>query len=456
MNYEDIKLQFDAVIAHSQGIPCPQTDDLFEKWAKNKERFIRDFGGLRKCLGEVSIQLDDQARAKRIVALLDEIDNVCGNWRLMDFIQQNAGNFYTNITVEDFEIRDMWSDKVEKIIPAGMKIIKAFKMFETGDNLTYLQDYASRIIQEDKICGKLYMSVHPLDYLSASMNNHNWRSCHALDGEYRAGNLSYMADKTTIITYITTDKDEVLPLFPPAVVWNSKKWRMWLYVSEDYDIAFAGKQYPFASDEILNVIKKSDFFEYGHDWSHWLNHYIDEEVICINGKYLPIRGKLYDLEEVVKDKSASDDTTLHFNDVLRSCTYIYPNYLVKRNYGWARHMFDDPRVTVGEVVMCLHCGRHPITDPETMRCNACELEYGHEENDTYGRCDNCGSRMLNDDAIQLENGDYVCEDCYDRYCFTCSRCGQIYYNKDKHYDEVLDRVICNMCKVELEEEENGN
>ena len=28
------------------------------------------------------------------------------------------------------------------------------------------------------------------DYLSLSENAFNWRSCHALDGEYRAGNLS--------------------------------------------------------------------------------------------------------------------------------------------------------------------------------------------------------------------------------------------------------------------------
>ena len=40
--------------------------------------------------------------------------------------------------------------------------------------------------------GYLYLSIHPLDYLSISETNHGWRSCHALDGEYRNGNLSYL------------------------------------------------------------------------------------------------------------------------------------------------------------------------------------------------------------------------------------------------------------------------
>ena len=47
------------------------------------------------------------------------------------------------------------------------------------------------ILQDVKVSGDLVLSVHPLDYLSISDNNHNWYSCHSLDGEYGAGNLGY-------------------------------------------------------------------------------------------------------------------------------------------------------------------------------------------------------------------------------------------------------------------------
>ena len=73
--------------------------------------------------------------------------------------------------------------------------------------------------------------MHPLDYLSLSENTYNWRSCHSLDGEYRAGNLSYMMDKSTVICYLKSNDDVILSNFGPEVKWNSKKWRVLLYFS---------------------------------------------------------------------------------------------------------------------------------------------------------------------------------------------------------------------------------
>ena len=128
------------------------------------------------------------------------------------------------------------------MIPRGMKIVKSFKYFEKDeDTLADIQSAASMIIQEDKIEGKLCMSVHPLDFLSLSENTYNWRSCHALDGDYRAGNLSYMVDSSTVICYLKSDRDERLPNFPPEVKWNSKKWRVLLFFSNDWDMIFAGR-----------------------------------------------------------------------------------------------------------------------------------------------------------------------------------------------------------------------
>lgn len=46
-----------------------------------------------------------------------------------------------------------------------MKLVKAFKYFEENSrSLEDIQNYASRIIQEDKIEGTLCFSVHPLDF----------------------------------------------------------------------------------------------------------------------------------------------------------------------------------------------------------------------------------------------------------------------------------------------------
>ena len=101
--------------------------------------------------------------------------------------------------------------------------------------------------------------VHPLDFLSTSENTHNWRSCHALDGEYRSGNLSHMVDHSTVICYLKSGREEKLPNFPPDVLWNSKKWRVLFYMADRWDMVFAGRQYPFSTETGLDYVKNKVF-----------------------------------------------------------------------------------------------------------------------------------------------------------------------------------------------------
>lgn len=77
-------------------------------------------------------------------------------------------------------------------IPLGSKLSKSFKRFINSQEIVrWAQDTASRYMQENKIEGYLYLSIHPLDFLTISENNENWWSCQSLDGDYRSGNLSY-------------------------------------------------------------------------------------------------------------------------------------------------------------------------------------------------------------------------------------------------------------------------
>ena len=148
----------------------------------------------------------------------------------------------------------MEEQKRESLIESFLE--KQASNFEEDEKtLSAMQDYASTVIQENKITGKLCISVHPLDYLSSSENTYKWKSCHSLNGEYRAGNLSYMCDTSTIICYIKGEEEAKLPNFPSDVLWNSKKWRVLLNISDYKDIVFAGRQYPFSSIDLLNKVK---------------------------------------------------------------------------------------------------------------------------------------------------------------------------------------------------------
>ena len=321
--YKEIQENFNKVIEYSQEF-CPNTDLLFSDWYKAKEKFIKLFNGklIVNC-GEVSFALDKQTKDEKISEFLDSIDFEYHLHDLTAFIDTQREGFYKNEISKEYMYHDTR-------IPVGSKLVKSFKHFITNKTLLEeIQNRASMLIQDDKIHGELCFSVHPLDFLSLSETTYKWRSCHALDGEYRAGNLSYMCDSSTVICYLKAKDDKKLPNFPPDVKWNSKKWRCLLFFSESEQEIFYGRQYPMFSYDamyqiLLDLWAKKIINKQGHI-DEWIPPYKDfiNKVPCelggsfgLQDRYYPIRRKLYPIREIVEDKSE-----LHFNDLLRSSCY---------------------------------------------------------------------------------------------------------------------------------------
>lgn len=433
--YEDIKEQFKRVIEYSQDIPNPQVDYLFREWEKQKEKFIKRFGGLiYEWPGPIEFTLDDTQKRARAMEFANTVSDTFNNPELAEFIDNNLDSFFDN------KVSNSRGQAVE-----GMKLLKAFKFFEPNKAaLRNIQDMASNIIQENEIKGTLCFSVHPLDFLSSSENTYNWRSCHSLDGEYRSGNLSYMVDDTTFMVYLKGADNQALSRFG-EISWNSKKWRMLIHGTDD--IIFAGRQYPFSSksgiDTVLNIYNNLILDEQrpsiSSKYSSWRADYVDTYVPYdatdmsdtrdLNGLYLVYANQLVEINKVVKEAY----NTLNYNDVLKSTCYKYPYYAVSDSYAY--HSLDDlleRPVVVGGEIPCLHCGQELISNPETMRCDDCELEFGTEENDVYSTCDCCGARIYVDDAMSVgDYGDLICDSCFQSHAFVCECCGGVYYEADK-------------------------
>lgn len=443
-----IKEQCKEVIRFSQGIPDPHLDYVFREWEANKKRFIDRFGGLIFEWPEpIEFTLDPVEKKKRAMDFVECVSRTFDNEELAEFLDLNLETFFENKV----------SNSGGKKIPEGMKLIKAFKYFESNKRaLRDMQDIASQMIQENKVKGTLCFSVHPLDFLSSSENTYNWRSCHALDGEYRAGNLSYMVDETTFMVYLKGSDDNILPAFPGNVKWNSKKWRMLIHASTNDYLMFAGRQYPFNSksgiDLVLNIYNNMMGDDRWSKYHAWCEDYIDsyvpvhaedgENARLLETKYLVYRDRLVAIDEVVKQGR----NALNYNDVLHSTCYKYPYYAVLSGWHNEQWLKDSP-IEVGEEVPCLHCGDELIFNAETMRCDDCELNYGFEDNDNYGHCECCGCRIHYDDAYYVGD-DYVCDHCFNNECFVCDNCGEAYYNSEKHCVEVeQDEVeyICSHC-----------
>lgn len=467
----DIQSKFNKVVKYSQHLKGEvNTDELFKDWRTNKSVFINAWHGkLIQELGEITFHLSEEQRAKAVSNVIDQIEylyKVSGigypDFRfddLVNFILENQDNFFENI------VKKSWKNGDGIEIPKGMKILRAFKYFCTDKNLLNdMQSVASMAIQNDKVTGILCMSVHPLDFLSVSENAHNWRSCHALDGEYRAGNLNYMADECTVICYLKSDHKSQLPRFPEDIKWNSKKWRMLLFFNSDYSFMMAGRQYPFFENSLLLPIRDEVNRMFGTKFSGWFDFYRkldtvrsfleDENSSNIYefpyyDKYLCVGNKLIAMKKFVQN----EDGTLQFNDLLESSSYTEPYYSFQLHYGhWSGNYYNSPatksrnvaKIKVGKKCKCLECGKEDITMSEAFLCNHCMIDENQAiDEDVFGQCEICGCIYVLEEGgnilNQFNNNINVCPDCLND-ATKCENCGELYES-----NAIDEKGLCPIC-----------
>lgn len=452
----EIKNQFKAVISYSQGISDPKVDKLFDQWLDAKRDFIEAMNGqlIYEFPEKVSFSLDTKERNARIDDFVKTIESCWDNYQLANFVTNMREGFFNNIVIQDYEVN---GKKIQK----GMKLVKAFKFFEEDKYaLTDIQNYASRIIQEDKIEGNLCISVHPLDFLSLSENTHNWRSCHALDGGFRSGNLSYMVDKCTFICYLKSDKEERLPNFP--FKWNSKKWRVLLYFSTDWNMIMAGRQYPFTTDIGMNFILTDLLQKSGlcrnSSWGNWHDEILkritfsdNKGCFNLNHLYIPVGNELVRLDDLVEDAPGS----MQFNDLLRSSCYS-PMYAFRQHYGHYNPWYgsecgesraDFTKFIIGGSVPCLRCEKELLEITESMQCIDCEEQYGTLDGDNFGYCSCCGRHIYLDHGHWIDD-DIICDQCYNAETGRCDHCDRIVFNEDLSFNRELEEYLCKDCQEE--------
>lgn len=442
----ELKSQVEDVIKYSQGYKGDEFNclPLLEQWFEAKKYYIERWDGklIYEVENPVSFELSAKEKLNRLDEFINTVSMVFDNEDLADFLYHTREDFFNNCLSDDY-----WycGEKISK----GMKITRAFKFFADGKALEDMQTMASMLLQEDKVTGKLCFSVHPLDFLSSSENNHKWRSCHALDGEYRSGNLSYMVDKCTVICYLRTDGEPVkLPHFPSSIPWNDKKWRMLLFVSKGQNCMMAGRQYPFFSKSALDVIAENfiqfNAMNYVPRWSPWYHDYLTTTErreypydADLYGKHINMNCKIYSMEDIVIDKSK-----LHYNDLLFSTCYT-------PYYCWYRNTGTDllPKFEVGGEPLCPCCGKHPLKYSDLLVCVDCGAVVADGEDELFAYCSCCDTRVFRDDMRYVESfGSCICPNCYETETQSCERCGVNWGRCDLYFNEQTEQYLCPCCR----------
>ena len=448
-DYKDIQKDFDKVLCHSQNQASVNTDNLFKKWAESKARFIDKMNGQIICESpnEISITLPKEAREQRINNYIEVVWRISGE--IGEFLETEKEGLLDNKTCIETTIRN-------HTIPVGMKIGKVlhkfFNVYCTEEQLEWIIQELSRLIQENTVSGRLCLSVHPLDYLSLSENQHKWRSCHALDGEYRGGNLSYMCDEVTVITYIKSNENVVLPHFPDSVPWNNKKWRCLMFFDKRRHIIWAGRQYPFTSDSALDTVDSKllnifNYFEkdypyYRTGWQYQTFKNVvpmfkqdSTQSYELTEPYLLWNSRIYPVSNFVKDNKYS----YAYNDLLNSHFYT-PVYL---QYGYTNFSNTEiPPIEIGGEAPCIHCGKSHFFDSQTMLCADDVLTCSDEDIDGVCICPRCGERFLEDDG-RMYQGELFCNECYEEMdIHTCPQCGEDFCADEGYYDEKSGNLYC--------------
>ena len=247
---------------------------------------------------------------------------------------------------------------------------------------TVLINY-SKLRQSFITKGTICFSIHPIDFLTMSLNNCKWSSCcNIQNGEYKKTAIEMMMDEYTISTYVPSNSISLN--INNNLIWNSKKWRCHYVLDCKNKIAVQGDQYPFDFNLLINqinmiLIKKlkieSPYFVDAHTIQDKINY-----SILSDGQYC-FEKTLYD-NEIIKEKE---------NIVIE----IIPN------------------------LICPSCG-YPNHDGENCSfiCYNCRTPDGY--------CSICGAGLYSNDhecGVYIEDDDKnICFDCYDKYYTSCYEC----------------------------------
>lgn len=391
MMTEEIKQQIKDVIRWSQdrfyptwGVDGPKVDQICSLWETNKAELYKVFGNklIVEC-GEYEFELDNDAKDRRRQSVVQDLE-WAGHYCAASFIQSlPLEDFYNNRTSQKHEIPGIGTGSY---VPVGMKVSKALKFFIDNEGaLRHYQDRISNIMQANNFSGTLCLSIHPLDYLSSSENTSNWRSCHALDGEYAAGNLSYMTDPSTVVCYLKSNDPVQLDNFPQDLLWNNKKWRMLLHVSPGkHSVCVAGREYPIhlsgardAVKEVFDKLRRANQFGGRLDcecrtYSPWSDLVVvagidnHNEQLPLSKSYRVIKGCLVAMDDLV----VPSKDHLHYSDATISHIYPYPHICWDKSYRYTSYI---PTIPTGnpEKLKCLACGDAYIDRPDSMLCDYC-------------------------------------------------------------------------------------
>ena len=295
-----------------------------------------------------------------------------------------------NTILEDKELISGKGKSVK--IKKGGKITRALKNFISDKELlNEIQVKYSQIVNTKKLKGTLCLSIHPLDYLTVSVNSSGWTSCfNTIDrGEYCASTLCLTSSPNTMVAYLKGHEDMEIGR---DIVWNNKRWRALVTIGKDCESVHVGRNYPYNSEDLI---------------------------VAVTDMVGELAQKKYAQVEFESNKIKIYTPYNMYNDA------AHDHYTVAVTDKW----FENNELDTQEEIQI---------SPEGAICPKCGDPYDYNEFDICcdncydgDRCCYCDSPLPNDCGTYVPSMDgYVCDCCIDDHFGYCDHCEEYYPYED--------------------------
>ena len=299
-------------------------------------------------------------------------------------------------------------------INAGEKIMRALRkicqLLNLSASYERLRQQHAQILSQKTLTGQLCLSIHPLDYATASDNANGWSSCMSWqeDGCYRLGTVEMMNSPMVICAYL---KSNVQEMQFSSYTWPSKKWRAWIIVTKE--AILCNRNYPYDSDDLSKECIK------------WVAQLAQRN---LGWDFFPNIARCETIEEELGIK-LDYRTNFMYNDFRSDMWATMRPNLPKGHY----------RINYSGVANCMNCGEeihfYGAQDSSTLCCDDCSAVVYCSE------C-NCIIHENEEEFYYGPNGEILCPECFCQNVTHCENCDtDVYVEETLHVSIPLNEKL---------------
>lgn len=436
-------------------LPDNRLPTFLSSWNSEKEQLFQIFGEklrLERPIVYNTPKKEIQNKVDDVIAKHDRFIDMLRNTINNNIPREDGAIFnsvYGTLTISSTLVDNVYPERTWQNLPydlhtpqgnririaAGVKPMRIIG--KLAHAFGYEQEYEqfrieiSQALNVAHLEGNLCLSIHPMDYMTMSDNDCNWRSCMSWyhDGEYKLGTLEMLGSSYCVVAYLTSEEPYRFSYYvDDNNSWINKKWRQLLFIHPAFIVG--NRNYPFDAPDI-EAIAMEWLKELAENAN--FSEYQPERIELCNGK---TERELFE-----KPFMLSLQMKEMYNDLGINWYYLAKNfkdYITKDSWN-----LRSLKVELSGDARCIDCGYviDYTPDPRYLQCDSCIKGF---------ECSCCGEFVAGDLEYVNSDGQMFCSYCLEEsdYIQLCDVCDE-YYTEGSLYEFDIDapdgETLANVC-----------